>query len=1204
MDPFEPQQPDEGYSEAPLSGSGVLTAKSSGSGVTPLPHILLQHINSLSQSSKIQLVESLLESLPTNVVAQIVQKLSPRLYIDFIRYLPPEICLNILGYLDPLSLIAVARSCRAWYGLALDRQLWEALYYVEGWKTIAPSLRQWEELVNRDRPVASEGSRMSKRRAITSSSRRTVNADRDHVMLDATPEPPSTSPSPLVLPQELSTASTGTSIFGSSAATIVASQQPSFSRDDSQQSVGSSSSRKGKQRASSPPPQAETGSARDDHVATPSDSLAMLTSPMAITNNTLPQSALWAWDTVSERYRLNWKHLYTLRRRLESNWELGKFTNFQFPHPDHPEEAHGECIYTIQFNSDYLVSGSRDRTIRIWNMKTRRLMQRPLSGHRGSVLCLQFDSDPEEDLIVSGSSDSKVILWKFSTGEVIQRLTNAHREPVLNVKFDKKILVTCSKDKTIKIFNRRPLKAGDLGYDSSPGVRSAVNPVPVQLKNYTDGSTLLDQMPIKPAYSMIGILEGHSAAVNAVQIHGREIVSASGDRNVKIWDWPNQSCVRTLIGHSKGIACVQYDGRRIVSGSSDNEVKVFDRTTGLEVASLRAHKNLVRTVQAGFGDLPYSQDEDEKAAARFDAKYREYRQNGLYENSAHTNQRRQARAQAAAESASAIAADDEATPDAATQAAAQAGAAAAAAAAATAAEEDEDFLLRPENIRFTGAKLPPGGGGGHNAVEQDALELTLTAHPELLEAGMSSILQSAIARHPSPFVRSQLQEAVTAARHRAQHGQGVSAGISVGTGGVPPSAIFGPPSSSAGPSSSAAPVATPAALSSNQNILLPDPPAAASPAPTVPLMHTSSTWSKLNSNRRRCRLITITTITVQRRRAVAAGAGGDNGANNPARVFKLQFDARRIICCSQAAVIVGWDFCNGDPELEEASKFFGTIEKKAGTLLAVDESALASRLFDLALGLRRLVDELGHLVLHKTRDARGAGAVELGLELDVLAERLELSVQLGLVDVLGHIVAARQRFLDLVAHVHEVGHLVLHALDLVQVHLAVLLAQLLVRRLHGVDRRHHILEVVLHRLRLLHVPGLRLELIALRLVLLAALQHLERFLLERGLAGPVAHATELGLVGAELGIDGGEFAVEGLDAVVDVAHGMVEGRFRGLVAAAAKEAVHYGNRSCRGAGGGWDSLTSTDCYRVVEEGDVEDGVDVAVEDIERVGVTA
>jgi F-box and WD-40 domain protein 1/11 len=48
-----------------------------------------------------------------------------------------------------------------------------------------------------------------------------------------------------------------------------------------------------------------------------------------------------------------------------------------------------------------------------------------------------------------------------------------------------------------------------------------------------------------------------------------------------------------------------------------------------------------------------------------------------------------------------------------------------------------------------------------------------------------------------------------------------------------------------------------------------------------------------------------------------------NHAGTSARVFKLQFDARRIICCSQDPTIVGWDFANGDKDIIQASQFFG-----------------------------------------------------------------------------------------------------------------------------------------------------------------------------------------------------------------------------------------------------------------------------------------
>ena len=370
-------------------------------------------------------------------------------------------------------------------------------------------------------------------------------------------------------------------------------------------------------------------------------------------------------DRGTNKKWLNWQYLYAQRRRLEANWEAEKYTNFQLPHPKHPEEAHEECIYTIQHSGRYLVSGSRDRTLRIWDLDTQRLIKPPLRAHTGSVLCLQFDADPDEDLIVSGSSDATIVLWKFSTGQILQRLRKAHRESVLNVRFDKRVLVTCSKDKMIKIFNRREMNPGDLGY---PGIPGGVHPVPTYLNNYGYNPSPTAGLPIKPPYSLIGCLEGHGAAVNAVQIHGNEVVSASGDRTVKVWNWPDQTCTRTIMGHSKGIACVQYDGRRIVSGSSDNEVKIFDSASGVEVAALHAHTNLVRTVQAGFGDLPYSVEADQEDAKMVDREYFNALESGALSLDAPLKGRSR-----------------------------NAGS------------------RKPEHITSYGAKVPPGGGGGRFA---------------------------------------------------------------------------------------------------------------------------------------------------------------------------------------------------------------------------------------------------------------------------------------------------------------------------------------------------------------------------------------------------------------------------------------------------------------------------------------------------------
>ena len=75
------------------------------------------------------------------------------------------------------------------------------------------------------------------------------------------------------------------------------------------------------------------------------------------------------------------------------------------------------------------------------------------------------------------------------------------------------------------------------------------------------------------------VLVGHRAAVNVVDFDDKYIVSASGDRTIKVGFlsleitklcqlclfqvWSTSSCefVRTLNGHKRGIACLQYHDR-------------------------------------------------------------------------------------------------------------------------------------------------------------------------------------------------------------------------------------------------------------------------------------------------------------------------------------------------------------------------------------------------------------------------------------------------------------------------------------------------------------------------------------------------------------------------------------------------------------------------------------------------------------------
>ncbi|CCX34357.1 WD40-repeat-containing domain protein [Pyronema domesticum] len=250
----------------------------------------------------------------------------------------------------------------------------------------------------------------------------------------------------------------------------------------------------------------------------------------------------------------NWKQMFQVNHALHASWNRHDM-NIKYL------KGHTDAVYCVQFDENKVITGSRDRTIRVWDIKTgecQRVLKAPDDDseshanefHTASVLCLQFD----DQILVTGSSDHSVIVWSLPSYKPIGRLL-AHRAGVLDVCFDDKHIISCSKDTTICIWDRHTRK-------------------------------LLRQ------------LKGHRGPVNAVAVRSNQIVSASGDALVKLWDIETGECLREFKGHHRGLACVQFseDAKTIVSGGNDQDIKIWDAKTGECLRTLSGHKDLVRTL--------------------------------------------------------------------------------------------------------------------------------------------------------------------------------------------------------------------------------------------------------------------------------------------------------------------------------------------------------------------------------------------------------------------------------------------------------------------------------------------------------------------------------------------------------------------------------------------------------------------------------
>jgi len=160
-------------------------------------------------------------------------------------------------------------------------------------------------------------------------------------------------------------------------------------------------------------------------------------------------SSLPTSSSLSPNYKLLHKtHTRLYIRFLYSSYRL---STLQARPGGRPNEQgtinlHTSTIYCLQLYTNpqngvqTLFTGSKDRSIREWDLQTSQFIRVVHNVHLGSVLSLAA----RKGLLCSAGSDSRVCLWDL-VGNAPLSVIQDHTDSVLAVRFDEKRLVSCSK---------------------------------------------------------------------------------------------------------------------------------------------------------------------------------------------------------------------------------------------------------------------------------------------------------------------------------------------------------------------------------------------------------------------------------------------------------------------------------------------------------------------------------------------------------------------------------------------------------------------------------------------------------------------------------------------------------------------------------------------------------------------------------------
>ena len=262
--------------------------------------------------------------------------------------------------------------------------------------------------------------------------------------------------------------------------------------------------------------------------------------------------------------------------------------------------GHSDAVSSVAISPDgrIALSGSRDKTIKLWDVATGREMK-TFAGHSGDVNSVAFSPDGRTAL--SGSDDKTVKLWDVGTGHELKTFIG-HSWPVHSVAFspDGRIALSGCLDGTLKLWDiasGREIRT----------LREDNNDVVTSVAFSPDGHTVISASWGKTIKlwnietgSLIRTFIGHSAEVRSVAFSpdGRTAVSGSDDKTVKVWDVSSGRLLRTFTGHSEKVesVAVSPDGRTMLSGSGDGIIRLWDIANGHELGTFTGHSNVVESI--------------------------------------------------------------------------------------------------------------------------------------------------------------------------------------------------------------------------------------------------------------------------------------------------------------------------------------------------------------------------------------------------------------------------------------------------------------------------------------------------------------------------------------------------------------------------------------------------------------------------------
>ncbi|XP_035926984.2 p21-activated protein kinase-interacting protein 1 [Halichoerus grypus] len=218
------------------------------------------------------------------------------------------------------------------------------------------------------------------------------------------------------------------------------------------------------------------------------------------------------------------------------------------PVADFTHHAHTASLSAVAVNSRFVVTGSKDETIHIYDMK-KKIDHGALVHHNGTITCLKFYGNRH---LISGAEDGLICVWDAKKWECLKSI-KAHKGHVtfLSIHPSGKLALSVGTDKTLRTWN---LVEG----------RSAF------IKNIKQNAHIVEWSPRGEKYIVV--------ILNKIDVYQLNTASVSG-----------------TITNEKRISSVTFLSESVLAVAGDEEVvRFFDCDSLMCLCEFKAHENRIK----------------------------------------------------------------------------------------------------------------------------------------------------------------------------------------------------------------------------------------------------------------------------------------------------------------------------------------------------------------------------------------------------------------------------------------------------------------------------------------------------------------------------------------------------------------------------------------------------------------------------------